>query len=102
MYEFTKKEIREKFKNTEYGKKVNRMLNISLIIFVIIALIPVVVSFAMGFADYKIDDRTFDLCYNIYMFIFYIVVIDCIYFDGKRDGAIEQFKRSIKPNKDKK
>lgn len=84
MYEFTDKEIRKKFKETAYGKKTNKMLYISLpfgiaaLVFYILITINVI----------KLDEATLRLAFAI----IYVAVIIMCYFDGKRDGAIEQFK----------
>lgn len=96
MYEFTKKEIRKKFKETEYGKKTNRWLYTS----AIIALVVFIIGETLGilyFTDVlKVEDNCFFNCLGIILPVFFITCIIACYFDGKRDGAIEQFKRDIK------
>lgn len=94
MYEFTKKEIRNKFKKTKYGKKVNKMFIISMIIVLIFCGI-------CGFINGFIDGAELDLneaqenLLNIFSSLTFGTIIIGVYFDGKRDGAIEQFKRDL-------
>lgn len=95
MYEFSDKEFRNKFKKTEYGKKTNKMLYISLIVAFILFIASCVVFFLMG-AGSEILTTTEDMWLNILFGITSIAVIIACYFDGKRDGAIEQFKKSLK------
>lgn len=89
MYEFSKKEVRKKFKETEYGRKTNIWLYISvtitLILFIILILPSKVISFSEAFYD-ALDS------------LFMVSLIVACYFDGKRDGAIEQFKRDLNKN----
>jgi len=85
-YEFASKEIRAKFKKTKLGKKLNKILYIFLIIAVVL-LIGSVVNFIFGNG-------------NLDIFIYAVTLVawlSTVYFDGKRDGAIAQFKE----NKDK-
>ena len=98
MYEFSDKEARSKFKKTEYGKKTNKMLYISLAIALILFIVSCVVFFLMG-AGNEILSTTEDMWLNILFGITAISVVIACYFDGKRDGAIEQFKRSTKKMK---
>ena len=95
MYEFTKKEIRKKFKETDYGKKTNKWLYISMFITIIIY-ITALVFFYLFIKN--IDDLN-DIYYIMFPIIGALVLTSSIttcYFDGKRDGAIEQFKRDYK------
>ena len=50
------------------------------------------VSFVLMGAGNQILSTTEDMCLNILFGITTISVIIACYFDGKRDGAIEQFK----------
>ena len=95
MYEFSDKEARAKFKKTEYGKKTNKMLYISLIISMFLFLTSCIVFFVMG-AGSELLTTTQDMWLNILFGITAIAVIIACYFVGKRDGAIEQFKRGKK------
>lgn len=88
MYEFTDKEIRTKFKRTKYGKKTNKMLYTSLVITLLLALPYVLITIL----DINIDE-------NLISSLSYLLIVALIvvcYFDGKRDGAIEQFKKNNK------
>ena len=95
MYEFSDKEARAKFKKTGYGKKTNKMLYISLVVAGVLFIVSCIVFFLMG-AGSKILTTTEDMLLNILFGITAISVIIACYFDGKRDGAIEQFKRGKK------
>lgn len=101
MYEFTKKEIRKNFKETAYGKKTNRYLYVSLIIFLcLILIIPFIVGFICGMQGYTADSLEELVGKNssvimLYETIVFISLSLVLYFDGKRDGAIEQFKRGL-------
>lgn len=92
MFEKVDKEIREKFKKTDYGKKVNKMLFISFIVAAVLFLTSCIVFFSVG-AGNRILSTTTDFLLNILFGITVVAVILTCYFDGKRDGAIEQFKR---------
>jgi len=88
MYEFTDKEIRSKFKRTKYGKKTNKMLYTSLVITLILALPYALITIL----NINIDE-------NLISSLSYLLIVAlCVvcYFDGKRDGAIEQFKKNNK------
>ena len=98
MYEFSEKEIRTKFKKTKYGKKANKLLYTSIIITVVLLLISCILFIVMGYGE-KILTTKQDLILNILFGITAISVILTCYFDGKRDGAIEQYKISIKKEK---
>ena len=99
MYEFTDKEIRAKFKETEYGQKTNKYLKISLVIFVIVAiLIPLIFGVFFGMQGYDSDKlmEEFNKISSFYLLLVEFSLIFVLYFDGKRDGAIEQFKKNMK------
>ena len=91
MYEFTKKEIRNRFKRTKIGKTINKALLISFVLLMIS-------SFALGVVEGYIEgseetiskslETTRIICLLL-TFIFYSMTI---YIDGRRDGAIDQFK----------
>ena len=89
MYEFSSKEDRENFKKTEYGKKTNIWLIISVAVFVPIIIFTIFLIFA---GTDKISPRALTAIQILTIFSLSAVG----YFDGKRDGAIEQFKRSNK------
>lgn len=92
MYEFSKKQIRQEFKKTEYGKKVNSWLYISLTITAILLVVEFVLGFLDGADIYKASEVMLDI---LNLIVFISLIVTC-YFDGKRDGAIEQFKKSKK------
>ena len=98
MYEFTKKEIRKQFKETEYGKKVNSWLYISLAIFLtLLIVVPFLAGFALGFSGVeweKAEEILMDYA-ELYGAIVFVSAFITMYFDGKRDGAIEQFKKNL-------
>ena len=95
MYEFSEKEIISKFKKTEYGKKTNKMLYISIVISLVLFIVSCVLFVIIG-AGKEILTTVEDAWLNIIFGITAISVIISCYFDGKRDGAIEQFKKSKK------
>lgn len=95
MYEFTKKEIREKFKKTKYGKKVNKMFSVALIFTGIFCFIW---GFTHGYihgAELELT-KTQEYLLTALNYTTLIFVVIGVYFDGKRDGAIEQFKKNLK------
>ena len=96
MYEFTKKEIRKQFKETEYGKKTNRWLYTTAVIALLIFIIGEIVSILYFTKVLKIEENCFYSCLSLILPIFFISCITAWYFDGKRDGAIEQYKRDLK------
>ncbi len=95
MYEFSDKEARTKFKKTEYGRKTNKMLYISLVIAVVLFIASCIIYFVVAFDNKFLTDIE-SILLNILFGITAIAVILACYFDGKRDGAIEQFKRGNK------
>ena len=100
MYEFTDKEIRKEFHKTEYGKKVNLYIIVGYILFFVTLLSSVLLTILtkQNFFDviYAMKVKTFDnlaqkitfICYGACM----ISIILLVYFDGKRDGAITEYK----------
>ena len=96
MYEFSDKEIRKQFKQTEYGKKTNKWLYMSLISVGIVAVISIIIAIVLAFNFYKIDKSILIPVIGFLASAFWIVLIISCYFDGKRDGAIEQFKLNQK------
>ncbi len=96
MYEFTKKEIRRQFKETEYGKKTNRWLYITAVIALVVLIFGEALSILYVTNTIKLDENTFLTCLSIIIPAFFLSAITACYFDGKRDGAIEQFKRDLK------
>lgn len=102
MYEFTKKEIRKQFKETEYGKKTNRWLYISLTVFLVVYIvIPFIFGFAAGVSGLSLEktEKMFMEYADILDAATFISLAIVLYFDGKRDGAIEQFKRDLNNKK---
>lgn len=98
MYEFTDKEIRKKFKKTQYGKKTNKLLYISLSIALVATVVcGLIIGFKTGF-NVDLKESSEILLIALKALTFVTIIIAC-YFDGKRDGAIEQFKKTTK-NKD--
>lgn len=96
MYEFTNKEIRAKFKETKLGKKYNYYLMLSLAATCIFLITFVVMQCLYGTKNLdKLSDKAWILI-SISSTLFFISVITTCYFDGKRDGAIEQFKITLK------
>jgi len=93
MYEFTDKKIKEEFKKTEYGKKANKMFWISVIIYIFVFL-TTVFALAMYFLK-NIENLDYSKVIGMAIPFIISMIIAC-YFDGKRDGAIEQFKRNMK------
>ena len=91
MYEFSNKEIREKFKKTEYGKKTNKMLYTALGFFGASCLIEIIL-----FDLWKINILNSEFGLVLCEFVIFVSFVMTLYFDGKRDGAIEQFKRMKK------
>lgn len=96
MYEFTKKEIRNQFKETEYGKKTNRWLYTSAILALLVFIVGEIFSILYFTNTLKLEESCFFTCISIILPVFFITSIIACYFDGKRDGAIEQFKRDLK------
>lgn len=99
MYEFTKKEIRTQFKETEYGKKTNKWLYTTTLAALVILIIGETIGILYFTKILNIDENIFNIFLGIIMPIFFITCVTACYFDGKRDGAIEQFKRDLKKEK---
>lgn len=91
MYEFTDKKIRDKFKKTAYGKKTNEMLLKSLI--VVASIIVISLLIILFYIVNIIDLDFFAPTIGLLVCLFFMSIITACYFDGKRDGAIEQYKR---------
>lgn len=92
MYEFCDKEIRKKFKKTEYGKKTNRWFYISLGILGTIIFLAVAFCVLLYFELISLSAQSLIMLTAVFSGLFSISIIISCYFDGKRDGAIEQFK----------
>jgi amino acid transporter len=92
MFEKIDKETREKFKKTEYGKKVTKMLFISSIVAVILFVISCIAFFSVG-AGNRILSTTTDFLLNILFMITSIAIVLTCYFNGKKDGALGQFQK---------
>lgn len=99
MYEFSSKEIRNKFKQTEYGKKTNTWLYISLTTVAIIAILSFTFCTLLFTKTISVSQDFLITIASILSGLFSISVIISCYFDGKRDGAIEQFKSTISKKK---
>ena len=99
MYEFSSKEVRSKFKETEYGKKTNKLLYTFLTITLSYLVLSFVFGFLCGAEIINISEKTVESILTVVDGLFYVFLIITCYFDGKRDGAIEQFKRSLKQKK---
>ena len=80
-YEFQKKEIRDNFKKTELGKKLNKKLYISIYV-CLVSLIILILNL------YIIKN---DIILIFIPTIFAVSLVIMCYFDRKRDGAITQF-----------
>lgn len=104
MYESTKKDIRNKFKETSYGKKINSYLLMGVILFLISLITSVILSFYIynGFnVDFFDDVIIFNMnrvCYLSYSITIFFTMI-LVYLDGKRDGAIRQFEQNYNKSK---
>ena len=95
MFEFSNKDLRHEFNKTAYGKKTNKMLYISLIIAIIFFIISCIMYFIIDLRHDFINEFQ-GLLLNVSYGLTIISFILACYFDGKRDGAIEQFKRDNK------
>ena len=85
MFEFSNKDVKSEFNKTEYGKKTSKMLYMSVISSIILIIISLVSFFVIRNGINVIKILLLGCtCISI--------IISC-YFDGKRDGAIELFKR---------
>ena len=97
MYEFNSKETREKFKNTELGKKYNNYLLISGIVSVCAFILMLIGEITIGgkeLAEVSQAQCTFVVGT---LFLFVLSGMLTCYFDGKRDGAITEFALREKP-----
>ena len=95
MYEFSKREVREKFKKTEYGKKTNEWLILSGIIATVSVIVCICVSVLASGENVNLSFSSEILLITLKSITFISIITMC-YFDGKRDGAIEQFKKNLK------
>lgn len=95
MYEFSKKEIRKKFKETEYGKKTNRWFYLSLVVTIVLIIVYGVISILACGENINLT-TTSQILLDLLKTLTFISIICMCYFDGKRDGAIEQFKKTSK------
>ena len=96
MYEFSKKEIKNKFKQTEYGQKTNKWLYISATIAASIFIVGILFLTLYCLDILKIEEELFFLMTEMIGTCIIISFLVACYFDGKRDGAIEQFKKDLK------
>lgn len=82
---FTNKKVIKEFKSTEYGKKLNKQMNICAIITLILLAITLVI---MVLSKNNVISSFFELVSELILVVFWIIII---YFDGKKDGALKQF-----------
>lgn len=94
MYEFSDKETRKKFSKTEYGRKTNEWLYISLAASLSFVLVIVIMEILSAAGAINADSMN-SIVPVLYPLMTIALVTSC-YFDGKRDGAIEQYKHSNK------
>ena len=92
MYEFTDKKIKEKFKETEYGKKTHKMFLVASLILCVLLVICTILYILNEKEVIYIKDELV----NVGKYLLFIVAILACYFDGKRDGAIEMYKSKKK------
>ena len=92
MFEFSDKKDREKFKKTAYGKKTNFWLLISALVALPFFVFEIIICF-IDTSD--INSRFLTLMSTLFV----VTVAVACYFDGKRDGAIEQYKIENKKSK---
>jgi len=85
MFEFSDKSTKNEFNKTDYGKKVSKLLYMS----VISSLILIIVCFISFFI---MSSELSIIKILLLGFTSVSIILSC-YFDGKRDGAFEQFKR---------
>lgn len=83
MYEFTKKETRNKFNRTKLGKQINKFFYSTLILFIISVVCMIFIHIKF------VDNDDLRILSQIITFIFLTLLV---YLDGKRDGAISQYK----------
>jgi len=96
LYEFNKKEVRSAFKKTEYGKKVNKWLYLSIGLFVLTILVPFFLGFLDGLNVYRMTEEALETFSRISDVTIFAAAALVFYFDGKRDGAIESYKKVMK------
>ena len=90
MYEFTKKEVRDKFKKTELGKKYNLYLLCSGIVSIIMFVSLLIIDIIFGGDINNFTPFQWG-CFTFNSFALIISLLFTCYFDGKRDGAIAQY-----------
>lgn len=90
MYEFSSKKDREEFKKTSYGKKTNLWLILAIAISVPILLLIFAILFFVDISELSTGFL------KVIQILIMVSIAIIGYFDGKRDGAIEQFKSSKK------
>ena len=105
MYKLIKKHkywwicTKNSWNTNKYTNKIQiaNYFKISLIILGITILIPFIIGFVHGVTNTPVEEaeKFFENVEPTITFLITIALIFGIYFDGKRDGAIEQFKRSI-------
>jgi len=86
-YQFTKKEIKKEYKESLYGKFVNRKILICFVLTVLFVTLTII---------YRASDNVnFLLSLALTSWVFFV------YYDGKRDGMIAQLRinRKIKQSK---
>lgn len=97
MYEFNSKETREKFKQTELGKKYNKYLLISGVVSICSFLLMLISEIIIGGKELSEVSQVQCSFAVGTLFLFVLSGMLTCYFDGKRDGAITEFAKTIKP-----
>ena len=85
----------KQFKETEYGKKTNRWFWLSSIIAIIFVVVYAVLSILSCGENMSLT-TTSEILLDLLRALTFISIISACYFDGKRDGAIEQYKKTLK------
>lgn len=88
MYIFTKKEIRKQFKETSYGKKLNILLWITILVFFILF-----ISYEIIYYESLLLNKAPE---NLHLYLISLSICFMVYFFGKRSGAIKQFEKTLK------
>lgn len=91
MIKLTKKGIIDKFRETNYGKKIYKTLLILVIITIFLFVVSTVFYCVFSLESDFLTDVEGLILNILYCTTMISIVITC-YFAGKRDGAIEQYK----------
>ena len=90
-YEFTKKDIRKEFKNSQLGKNINLFFYIFLSVLIVSLICTIIVIIIKQLSGQELYDTALKINALPGML--------AVYFDGKRDGAIIQFESQKKAKK---